>query len=46
MDVSLYLEQSVVEHLRDDDPTQRLHDGNLPDVLTALKGISHFLYLT
>ena len=46
MDVSLYLEQSVVDHLRDDDPTLRLHDGNLPDFLTALEGVSHFLYLT
>ena len=46
MDVSLYLEQSVVDHLRDDDPTQRLHDGNLPAFLTALEGVSHFLYLT
>ena len=40
------MEQSVVDHLRDDDPTQRLHDGNPPDFLTALKGDSHFLYLT
>ena len=46
MDVSLYLEQSVIDNLRDNDPTEHLHDGNLPDFLTALEGVSHFLYLT
>ena len=46
LDVSLYLEQSVVDHLRDDDPTEHLHEGNLAAFLTALEGVSHFLYLT
>ncbi|MCK7580758.1 MAG: hypothetical protein MZV65_37405 [Chromatiales bacterium] len=29
-----------------DDPTERLHAGNLADFLTALEGVSHFLYLS
>ena len=46
LDVSLYLEQEVVDRLREDDPTEHLHAGNLADFLTALEGVSHFLYLT
>jgi hypothetical protein len=45
VDVALFLEQAVVERLRKDDPTERLHAGNLGDFLTALEGVSHFLYL-
>lgn len=45
LDVALFLEQAVVERLRQDDPTERLHAGNLVDFLTALEGVSHFLYL-
>jgi len=46
VDVALYLDRTLVERLRRDDPSERLHAGNLPDFLTALEGISHFLYLT
>ncbi len=46
MDVALYLDRSVLERLRRDDPTERLHAGNLPDFLLALEGVSHFLCLT
>lgn len=45
MDVSLYIDQSVVERLADDDPTRYLHDGNIADFCTVLEGVSHFLYL-
>ncbi len=45
LDISLYIEQSVVERLRDDDPWQRLHGGNISDYCTALEGVSHFVYL-
>jgi hypothetical protein len=45
VDVALYLEAAMVERLRRDDPTERLHAGNLADFLTALEGVSHFLYL-
>lgn len=45
LDIALFLEPEVVERLRRDDPTERLHAGNLVDFLTALEGVSHFLYL-
>lgn len=45
LDVALFLEKELVERLRRDDPTERLHAGNLADFLTALEGVSHFLYL-
>lgn len=45
LDVSLYLAPEVVEHLSEEDPTERLHAGNFEDFLLALEGVSHFLYL-
>jgi hypothetical protein len=45
VDVALYLESALIERLTQDDPTERLHDGNLADFLTALEGVSHFLCL-
>lgn len=45
VDVALYLAPAVIERLERDDPTERLHAGNLPDFLVALEGVSHFLYL-
>jgi len=45
LDVSLYIDQSVVERLDNDDPTLHLHDGNIADFCTVLEGVSHFLYL-
>jgi len=45
LDVSLYIDQSVVERLAGDDPTLHLHGGNISDFCTALEGVSHFLYL-
>jgi hypothetical protein len=45
LDVSLFLEAELVERLRADSPAQTLHDGNLDDFLTAVEGVSHFLYL-
>jgi len=45
LDIALFLEKELVERLRHDDPTERLHAGNLGDFLTALEGVSHFLYL-
>jgi hypothetical protein len=45
LDVSLYIDQSVVERLANDDPTLHLHDGNIADFFTVLEGVSHFLYL-
>lgn len=43
--LSLYIEARVLEHLAQDDPLEHLHDENLADFLTALEGVSHFVYL-
>lgn len=46
LDVSLYIDAAVVGRLEEDDPTVRLHAGNLGDFCTVLEGVSHFVYLT
>ncbi len=46
VEIALYLDPNLVERLREDDPTRRLHHGNIADFCTALEGVSHFLYLT
>ena len=43
--VSLYLDPQLLERLAQADPLERLHAGNVADWLTALEGVSHFLYL-
>ena len=45
VDVALYLDNEIINRLADDDPTSKLHDGNLADYCTAMEGVSHFLYL-
>ena len=45
LDLALYLSPAVLDDLGRDDPTNRLHDGNLNVFLTALEGVSHFVYL-
>lgn len=45
MDIALYLDQSVVDHLGRENPLVGLHGGNLSDFWIALEGVSHFLYL-
>ncbi|HYM27458.1 MAG TPA: hypothetical protein VET66_04880 [Steroidobacteraceae bacterium] len=44
--LSLYLDPALLARLAQADPLERLHEGNLADWLTALEGVSHFLYLT
>jgi hypothetical protein len=46
VELALYLDAELMERLREDDPTRRIHDGNIADFCTALEGVSHFLYLT
>ncbi len=46
VELALYLDPEIMERLREDDPTRRLHHGNIADFFTALEGVSHFLYLT
>jgi hypothetical protein len=43
--ISLYLDPAVIDVLASNDPTRCLNDGNLAAFLTALEGVSHFLYL-
>lgn len=44
--LGLYIDKSVLQRLGEDDPLEALHACNLADFLTALEGVSHFLYLT
>ncbi len=46
LDLSLYIDSGVIEHLALDNPFKELHNGNLTDFWIALEGVSHFLYLT
>jgi hypothetical protein len=43
--LALYLDPEVLGRLRGDDPTMRVHRGNLTDLTTAVEGVSHFLLL-
>jgi hypothetical protein len=43
--VSLYLDPELLARLDAQDPTVRLHTGNVADYCTALEGVSHFVYL-
>ena len=45
MDLAVYLESALLERLDGTDPLEDLHDDNLGDFLTALEGVSHFVYL-
>ncbi|MGH8500337.1 MAG: hypothetical protein ACRERV_16240 [Methylococcales bacterium] len=45
LDIALYLDRAVVEHLDRENPLLGLHGGNLSDFWIALEGVSHFLYL-
>lgn len=45
VDLALYVNQTIVECLAEDDPVEQLHEGNLVAFCTALEGVSHFLYL-
>ena len=44
--LALYLSAALLERLSDDDPLDRLHEGNLADLCLAVEGVSHFLYVT
>ena len=45
LDVSLFLDPSVMQALPSDDAGRDLHAGNLASFWVALEGVSHFLYL-
>jgi hypothetical protein len=43
--MSLYLDPQLLQRLARANPLEQLHGGNVADCLTALEGVSHFLYL-
>jgi hypothetical protein len=43
-EVALYLEQSLLERLRDNNPIATLNKANIADFWTAFEGVSHFTY--
>jgi hypothetical protein len=43
--LSLYLDPQLLQRLSRANPLEHLHGGNVADCLTALEGVSHFLYL-
>lgn len=45
LDISLFLHRDILDKLRQDNPSEVLHHGNLADFCTVTEGISHFVYL-
>ncbi len=45
LDVGLFLHETVLSRLANDNPAESLHEGNLQDYCFAVEGVSHFLYL-
>lgn len=46
LDVTLFLDRSVLANLRPEDPVSELSHAEINDYWLAVEGISHFLYLT
>ena len=45
LDVGLFLHETVLGRLAEDNPAESLHEGNLQDYCFVVEGVSHFLYL-
>jgi hypothetical protein len=45
LDLAVYLDATLLARLEEDDPLDSLNDDNLGDFLTAVEGVSHFVYL-
>lgn len=45
LELALFVEPSALANLAENDPADRLDDGNLGDFLLALEGVSHFVYV-
>lgn len=45
-ELSVYVDEQVLERLAQQNPLQHLNDANLADYCTAMEGVSHFQYLT
>lgn len=45
IEMALYIDPRILEALRRDPPSKRLHFGNVENFCIALEGISHFVFL-
>jgi hypothetical protein len=45
LSLGLFVDEEVLSNLERDDPSERLHDGNLQDFLFVVEGVSHFVLL-
>lgn len=45
LDISLFLDQSILQNLHEDNPYDQLHSRNLQSYWIAVEGVSHFLYI-
>jgi hypothetical protein len=45
LNLSLYLDQAILDNLENNSPLDGLNGSNLEDFCLALEGVSHFLYL-
>lgn len=45
LDISLFLDQSILQNLHEDNPYDQLHSRNLKSYWIAVEGVSHFLYI-
>ncbi len=45
MDIALYIDAAILLELKEDDPRNSLHRGNLENFCIALEGVSHFVLL-
>ena len=45
LNLAVYLDEALLSRLREENPLESLHDGNLADFWMALEGVSHFTFL-
>ena len=45
LELSLFIDEALIERLRRNDPWSHLHEHNLGDFCVALEGVSHFHYV-
>jgi hypothetical protein len=44
--LGLFIDEGALKNLATNDPTERLHNGNLEDFLLVVEGVSHFVYIS
>ena len=45
LELGLFVDETAVANLRENDPRHQLHDDNFQDFLLAVEGVSHFVYV-